>query len=413
MEIAAEDATGARRIVIVGAAAAGLAAAEAARSFGYQGELVMVGAEEHLPYDRPPLSKQLLTGAWEAERLALRAPADLERLGLDLRLGVPAAGLDDTAHEVVLADGARVGYDALVVATGARPRRLPGTDGVRGVHVLRDLADALALRDELRPGARLVVIGAGVLGAEVASVATKLGVAVTLVDPLPLPMARVVGEAVGEMIADLHRDNGVDVRCGVGVRAVHAGNDGAVTSVELTDGSDLPADAVLVAIGASPAVEWLAGSGVPIGGPTPAQGAGGVLCEPGGRACQGVYAAGDVAAWWDASAQIHRRVEHRLNATEQGRAAARSILAVETDEPPMMPYFWSDQYDLRLQSYGLPESGDEFVVVEGSLAERRFVGAYLRDGAVSGVLGSGMHRQLRGWRARVGEQFTPAVVPIP
>jgi 3-phenylpropionate/trans-cinnamate dioxygenase ferredoxin reductase subunit len=168
-----------------------------------------------------------------------------------------------------------------------------------------------------------------------------------------------------------------------------------------------------VAIGASPAVEWLAGSAVPIGGPTPAEGGGGVLCEPGGRASQGVYAAGDVAAWWDPSAQIYRRVEHRLNATEQGRAVARSILAVETDEPPAMPYFWSDQYDLRLQSYGLPEPGDEFVVVEGSLAERRFVGVYLRGGAVSGVLGSGLHRQLRGWRARIGEQFTPAAVPAP
>lgn len=394
-----------KRIVIVGAAAAGLATAESARSAGYHGELLMVGDEKHQPYDRPPLSKQVLSGQWEQDRLALRGQADLDRLGVDMRLGVPAGGLDVDARKVVLADGTRIGYDAAVVATGVRPRRLPGTEGVAGVHVLRDLEDALALRSALTRGSRLVVVGAGVLGSEVAAVSRKLGVEVTLVDSLPLPMSRVVGEAVGGLVAELHREHGVDLRCGTGVRQVHR-TAGKVESVELADGAVVPADAVLVAVGATPAVEWLDDSPVLLGGPEPEQGAGGVLCAADGWAADGVYAAGDVAAWQNPSTGGYTRVEHRLNATEQGRAVARAILDPATPRTASVPYFWSDQYDLKIQSYGLPGAGDDFAVVDGDLAERRFVGAYVRDGVVTGALGIGMHRRLREWRQRVGRPLT-------
>ena len=396
------------RIVIVGAAAAGLAVAEAARSMGHQGELVMIGDETHLPYDRPPLSKQLLLGEWTTDRLALRGTDDLARLGLELRLGVPADSLDTEAREVVLATGDRLGYDALVVATGVRARWLPGTANITGVHVLRDIADALALRERLVPAARLVVVGAGVLGAEAAAVAVQLGVVVTLVDPQPLPMARVVGNEVGTLIAELHREHGVDLRCGVGVRRVceHAG---AVESVLLDDGTDVPADVVLVAVGATPAVEWLRGSAsVSVGSSSPSDGAGGVLCAPGGRAAERVYAAGDVAAWRDHNGDRYVRVEHRLNATEQGRAVARSILDPDAAYTPSIPYFWSDQYGLKLQSFGLPDPEDEFVVVAGALEERRFVGASVRDGVVTGALGIGMVRPLREWRNQIGKPV-PAV----
>ena len=396
------------RIVIVGAAAAGLAVAEAARSAGYGGQLVMVGDEEHQPYDRPPLSKQVLLGEWAAERIALRGDAELGKLGLDLRLGVPASGLDSDSRELVLADGSRIAFDALVVSTGVRARRLPGAPDAPNLHVLRGLDDALALRDQLTPGARLVVIGAGVLGAEVAAVATRLRATVTLVDPLPVPMTRVVGAEVGEFVADLHREHGVDVRCGVGVRRLRALG-GRIEAVELDDGTLVPADVVLVAIGAVPAVGWLRGSAVPLGGPRPEEGAGGVLCAAGGRAIEGVYAAGDVAAWSTPDGDGHLRVEHRLNATEQGRAVARSIVDPAFRHVPAVPYFWSDQYDLKIQSFGLPGPEDEFVVVDGALAERRFVGAYLRGGVVTGALGVGLPRLLRAWRARVGEPLSPSM----
>lgn len=341
------------RVVIVGAAAAGLAVAEAARSAGYGGRLVMVGEEEHAPYDRPPLSKQVLLGEWSAERIALRGDAELAKLGLDLRLGVPASGLDTDARELVLADDARIGYDAVVVATGVRARRLPGAPDARNVHVLRGLDDAFALREQLTPGARLVVIGAGVLGAEVAAVATKLRAAVTLVDPLPLPMTRVVGAEVGEFVAGLHREHGVDVRCGVGVRRLREAG-GRVEAVELEDGTVVPVDVVLVAVGGVPAVDWLRGSAVPRGGAKPAEGAGGVLCAAGGRAIEGVYAAGDVAAWRTPDEDTYLRVEHRLNATEQGRAVGRSIVDPAFRPVPAVPYFWSDQYDRKSSPSGCP-----------------------------------------------------------
>ena len=404
---------GPARVVVVGASAAGLAVVEAARAQGYRSELTLIGDEPHLPYDRPPLSKQLLTGDWSPERLVLREQAHLDELAVTMRLGQPAAALDADSREVVLADGDHIPYDALVVTTGVRARRLPGSDGISGVHVLRTLHDALTLRAELTPGRRLVVLGAGVLGAEAAAVARGLGAAVTVIDPLAWPLARIVNREIGDWLADIHRERGVDLRLSSApVTAIRA-TDGRAEAVELADGTVLPADTVLAAIGATPAVEWLAGSPVTIGGREPATGSGGVLCDPRGQAAPGIYAAGDVAAWQDPSTGEHRRYEHRLNATEQGRAVARALLDPQFTPPLPVPYFWSDQYDLKLQTFGTLDADDEFTVVDGSLDARRFIGVSHRDGLVRGALGVGMPRQLRAWRTAVAgrapsKETTPA-----
>lgn len=401
------------RIVVVGASAAGLAVAEAARNHGYQGELTLIGDENHLPYDRPPLSKQLLAGDWPDERLVLRDKDELAGLSLDLRLGQPARSLDTTAREVVVEDSTRVPYDALVVATGLRARRLAGTAHIDRVYVLRTLEDALALRAELVAGRRLVVLGAGVLGAEAAAVARGLGVEVTVIDPMAWPLARVVTREIGNWLADVHREHGVDLRCSSAPVTRLLAEYGHVTAVQLANGTVLPADVVLVAIGATPAVEWLAGSPVEIGGREPADGSGGVLCDSRGQAAPGIFAAGDVAAWQDPVTGEHRRYEHRLNAGEQGRNVARAILDPEFIPAPAVPYFWSDQYDLKLQIFGTLDADDEFAIVEGSLDSHRFIGVSHHGGRVRGALGVGMPRQLRAWRTAVADhapwkETTPA-----
>lgn len=247
------SATPAGRVVIVGASAAGLAAAETLRREGHTGPLTLIGDEPAAPYDRPPLSKEILSGAWPPDRLPLRTPADLDALDLDTRYGREAIGASVAEGTVLLADGTEVPYDGLIVATGVRPRRLPGAPA----HVLRTLDDALALKDRLGPGRTLAVVGAGFLGAEAASVAAGLGTHVTLLEPAPVPLAHAVGEDIGRMLSQAHLDHGVDLRTGTGVSEVVPGG------VRLDDGSVVEADTVLVAVGSRPNTEWLTGSGLP------------------------------------------------------------------------------------------------------------------------------------------------------
>ena len=379
-----------RRIVVVGASAAGLAAAETLRCEGYDGTLTLVGDEPHAPYDRPPLSKQLLAAEWESERLALRTPADLAALDLDLRLGVPAAGLELADSSVRLADGCEVPYDGLIVATGVRARRLPG----EGAHVLRTLDDALTLRDRLGPGLRLVVVGAGFLGAEAAAVAWRLGAEVTLLEPAPVPLAHAVGTQVGELLTRAHLERGVDLRCGVSVSEVT--EDG----VRLADGEVIEADEVLVAVGSLPNTEWLEGSGLTVGD--------GVVCDEYCEAARNVYAAGDVARWYNPLFGTAMRIEHRTNAAEQGMAAARNLLNPEARKPfAPVPYFWSDQYDMRIQAYGYLRGHDEVAVVDGDLGERRFVAAYRTGDRVTGALAVGMPpKAIRQWRQAIAAGAT-------
>jgi len=375
-------------IVIVGASAAGLTTAEALRRAGYPGRITMIGEERHLPYDRPPLSKQVLAGAWEPARVALRDETAYTKLELGLRLGVAATGLDLSARVVRLADGETVPYSDLVIATGVRPRRLD-SDLAR-VHVLRTLDDTLALRADLAGARSVLVIGAGFLGTETAAAATQLGIAATIVDPLPVPMARQFGPEVGGFVADLHRAHGVTLLTGVGVAQLYGSDH--VHGVELTDGRKIEADVVVVAIGSAPATQWLADSGLAIED--------GVLCDEFCRAAPHVYAAGDVARWRNPLFERVMRVEHRMNATEQAVAVAANLLGRPTSFAPA-PYFWTDQFDVKIQAYGIFPDGAEMLIAHGDPTEGKFVAHYRENGVVVGVLGWNMPRQLRTDRALV------------
>jgi NADPH-dependent 2,4-dienoyl-CoA reductase/sulfur reductase-like enzyme len=380
-----------RDVVIVGASAAGLTAAEALRRRGYDGALTLIGDETHLPYDRPPLSKQVLAGTWEPEKVMLRDEQALAALDATFLLGETAAALDTAARRVRLDGGGTVDYDALVIATGVTPRRLPGTD-LAGMHLLRTLDDTLALRAHLLTGPKVVVVGAGFLGAEAAASARQLGLDVTLVDPLPVPMHRQFGSTIGGLIAELHRDHGAVVRCGVGVTRFVAA-DGRVVAVELDDSSLLEADLVLIAVGSTPAIGWLADSGVPLGN--------GVECDDRCQAAPGIYAAGDVACWYNPLFETRMRLEHRMNATEQAMAVAGNLLGDDRPFAPL-PFFWTDQYDTKIQAYGIFPPDAECRIVSGDPDDRKFTAAFGRHHTVTGVLGwNSSPRELRALRQLV------------
>ncbi|GCD33315.1 pyridine nucleotide-disulfide oxidoreductase [Streptomyces chrestomyceticus JCM 4735] len=410
-----------RRIAVVGASAAGLAAAEALRRFGWTGTLTLVGDEPHPPYDRPPLSKQLLQGAWQPDKLHLRAADQLDTLALDLRLGTRATGLDTATRTLTLDSGERLACDGVIVATGVAARTLPDAAGLDGVLTLRTLEDALALKERLSgTDRRLVVVGNGVLGCEAAAVARELGHQVTLVGREALPMARTVGPQIGELLAAEHQEHGVHLRTAA-VDGFEADGDGParhVTAVRLADGTRLPADTVLVAIGSEPAVGWLRGD--------PAlDTADGLRCDAYCAAAPGIYAAGDVARWQHPVHGRHLRVEHRMNATEQGMAAARNLLAELEETLPEggdgalapaagrerrpftpVPYFWSDQYGLKIQAYGVLNGADRSEATVLDPDARKAVALYGRDGQATGILAIGVPpRQTRGLRALIA---TPA-----
>lgn len=391
------------RVVIAGASLAGLRATEALRRLGYDGDITIVGDEAEYPYDRPPLSKQVLSGAWEQDRALLVVQGETEDLDADWRLGIAATGLDLAGRSVQLADGTTVGYDGLIIATGARARHLPGTEGVPGVYVLRTLTDSLALRAELEAGPkRVVVVGAGFIGAEVAATARKLDLAVTMVEPLETPLARAMPAAIGEVVAGLHRDHGVDVRLGVGVDRVAVGDDGGASGVVLSDGSMINAGVIVVGIGVIPNTEWLDESGLTIGN--------GVVCDGTCMAAPGVVAAGDVARWPNRRYGEVMRVEHWDHAADQAEYAAQRLLAWGAGEPvepyAPVPWFWSDQYDRKIQFAGHSAADDDVVVIDGSLEERRFVALLGRGGKVVGVLGMNRPAPVMRWRNRIVDGAT-------
>jgi len=382
-------------VVIVGASLAGLRAAEALRDDGFDGSITMVGAETHLPYDRPPLSKKVLSGEWEPERSALRRPEEFEKLDLRLRLGVRATSLDPATRQVTLDDGDPITYDGLVIATGAAVRRLPNQPELDGVFSLRTLDDSIALGRALRSGSpRVVVVGAGFIGAEVASTAKGLGCEVAVVEMLPVPLVRGLGEEMGSACAALHRDNGVDLRLGVGIASIE-GTD-RVEAVRLTDGTEIPADVVVVGVGVAPTTDWLEGSGLELRD--------GVVCGADLAAGPpGVFAAGDVARWHNGLFGEEMRVEHWTNASEQGAHAGHNLMAwAGRKEGPTTPYdavpfFWSDQYGLRIQFLGRASDGDEVRVVHGSVEDRAFVAMYGNGGRLRGVLGLSRPRLVMGY----------------
>jgi 3-phenylpropionate/trans-cinnamate dioxygenase ferredoxin reductase component len=384
---------GGERIVIVGASLAGFRAAEELREVGHDGPIVLVGDEPHPPYERPPLSKQVLAGKQPPEAATVRATSGtVEDLALDWRLGTVATGLDLADRTVLLAGGERLRYDGLVIATGASPRRLPGTDHLAGVHTLRTLDDCAAIRAGLESSPRrVVVVGAGFIGAEVAATCRGLGIDVSLIEALPVPLERSLGPRMGAVMADVHRDHGVDVRLGVGVVGIDGGE--RVERVRLTDGTVLTADLVVVGIGVSPNTGWLDGSGLTIDN--------GVVCDATCLAAPGVVAAGDVARWPNARFDEVMRVEHWDNAIEMGAHAARTLLAGPGRALPFspVPWFWSDQYDRKVQLAGRTGAGDTVEVVSGTVEERRFVALYGRGGRVVGVLGMNRPAQVMRWRS--------------
>jgi NADPH-dependent 2,4-dienoyl-CoA reductase/sulfur reductase-like enzyme len=379
-------------VAVVGASLAGLSAARSLRKQGYDGRLVVIGDELHRPYDRPPLSKEFLSGALGERDLALET--DGEDLRAEWLLGTRAVGLDARERTVRLADGGSVRADGIVIATGAAARQLPGSEGLAGVHVLRTLDDARALRDELAGGGRLVVIGGGFIGAEVASTARALGLDVTVVEAAPTPLAGPLGEEMGRIVSALHTDHGVRLLCGVGVKGL--GGETRVDAVLLEDGRTLPADIVVVGVGARPCVEWLEGSGIALDN--------GVTCGADGRtSLAGVVAVGDCASWYDPRAGHHRRVEHWTGAQERPAAAVAALLAGGAVEPgvPRPPYFWSDQYGVKIQFAGHAAGADSVTIEQGAADDRDVLAVYRRAGHPVAALGMNQPRLFTRWRKQL------------
>ena len=374
-------------IVIVGGGLAAARTAEQLRRADYTGPVMIVSDEVHLPYDRPPLSKEVLRK--EVDDVALKPRDWYDENDITLRLGSAATSLDTHEQTVTLDDGTVLGYDELVITTGLVPRRIPAFPDLEGIRVLRSFDESMALREHASAARRAVVIGAGFIGCEVAASMRGLGVDVVLVEPQPQPLAAVLGEQIGELVARLHRDEGVDVRLGLGVAEVRG--EGHVDTVVLTDGTEVPADLVVVGIGSRPATEWLDGSGIEVDN--------GVICDEAGRtSAPSVWALGDVASWRNPMGH-QARVEHWSNVAEQARVVVPAMLGRDTPSNVVVPYFWSDQYDIKIQCLGEPHATDIVHLVEDD--GRKFLAYYERDGVLVGVVGGGLPGKVMKVRGKI------------
>jgi 3-phenylpropionate/trans-cinnamate dioxygenase ferredoxin reductase subunit len=374
-------------IVIVGGGLAAARTAEQLRRSEYTGPVTIVSDEVHLPYDRPPLSKEVLRK--EVDDTALKPREWYDENDITLRLGSAATGLDTATQTVTLDDGTMIGYDELVIATGLVPRRIPAFPDLEGIRVLRSFDESMALREHASAARHAVVVGAGFIGCEVAASLRGVGVDVVLVEPQPQPLAAVLGEQIGELVARLHRDEGVDVRLGVGVAEVRG--EGHVDTVVLTDGTELPTDLVVVGIGSRPATEWLDDSGIEVDN--------GVLCDEAGRtSAPNVWALGDVASWRDPTGH-QARVEHWSNVADQARVVVPAMLGQDVPSAAVVPYFWSDQYDIKIQCLGEPEATDIVHLVHDD--GRKFLAYYERDGVLVGVVGGGLPGKVMKVRAKI------------
>ncbi len=371
-----------QQIVVVGTSLAGLRGIESLRREGYEGRIVAIGAEPQLPYDRPPLSKQFLAGGWEEDRLALRRDG-VDDLDVDWRLGSAVRSLHAKDREVEVEDGNRVHFDRLLIATGSAARRLPFGETLEGVHLLRTLSDARSLRDALETAAHVTIVGAGFIGMEVAATCRGRGLEVTVVEPLAHPLLRGLGPRLGAWVGERHREQGVTLRCGLGVAGFEGS--GRVERVKLSDGSAIATDLVVVGIGARPATDWLKGSGVTVDD--------GVVCDAAGAtSLPDIFAAGDVARWQGV------RLEHWTSAVEQGtHAATRLLKGADVGPLEHLAYVWTDQDALRLQIAGRREAGDETHVCHGSLdpaGDHRFVALFGREGRLVGAVANKRPRQM-------------------
>jgi NADPH-dependent 2,4-dienoyl-CoA reductase/sulfur reductase-like enzyme len=374
-------------VVIVGGGLAAARTAEQLRRSEYTGPITIVSNEVHLPYDRPPLSKEVLRA--ETDDVTLKPAEFYEENDITVLLGKGACSVNTDARTVTLTDGSELGYDELIIATGLVPKRIPSFPDLPGIHVLRSFDESLKLRGEADSARHAVVVGAGFIGCEVAASLRGLGVDVVLVEPQPAPLASVLGERIGSLVARLHRAEGVDVRCGIGVGEVR-GTD-KVEKVVLSDGTELDADLVVVGIGSHPATAWLEGSGVAVDN--------GVVCDAAGRAsAPHVWAIGDVASWRNTVGH-QVRVEHWSNVADQARALVPAMLGKDAPAAVTVPYFWSDQYDVKIQCLGEPEATDIVHVVEDD--GRKFLAFYERDGVVAGVVGGGMPGKVMKVRAKI------------
>lgn len=377
-----------KSVTIVGASLAGLSSARALRDEGFDGHITMVGDEIHRPYDRPPLSKQFLEGVEDG--LPLETPDD-ESLELEWRLGVAAASLNRVSRSILLTDGSEISSDAVVVATGASAIGIPSI--LTGIHVLRTVDDARALREELAPGARVVVVGAGFIGSEVASTATGLGCLVTVVEASSSPLERVFGVHIGGLVASWHGRGGASLITGTGVSGF-IGSSGRVSAVELNDGRAIPADVVVVGIGSRPNTDWLAGSGVEV--------AGGVVTDRRGlTSVPGVVAVGDCAAVRDPVTGSTVRDEHWTAAATRPLVAMKALLGPSEDTFGGVPYVWSDQYRSRIQFAGHQSSDCVADIVEGDPETGPFVAVYTRAGAPVAVLAVSSPRSFGKWRRQL------------
>jgi len=384
------------RIVVVGASLAGLRVVEGIRRKGFTGTLTLIGDEVRTPYDRPPLSKEVLRGEWGAEKVDLRRKG-YDDLGLQLKLGKRAVSLDVAAKHVGLDGGEKVPYDALVICTGTMPRRLPNQPSMKGIFEIRTLDDSLAMNAALGAKPRVVVVGAGFIGSEVAASCVKLGLSVSVVEALPVPLARNLGTTIGERFAALHRSNGVDLRLGAGVDRIE-GN-GKVERVVLADGSVLECDLLCVGIGVVPCTDWLVDSGLTIDN--------GVVCDEFLRASvKDVYAVGDVANWINPLYGERMRVEHWTNAVEQSRIVVENMFPTEPGKLTAFesaPMFWSDQYGIKIQGAGRPRPTDDLAIVHEE-SSGSFSALYGRDGRLGAVVTFNQPAKLFQYRKQIVER---------
>ncbi|MDN4465386.1 NAD(P)/FAD-dependent oxidoreductase [Microbacterium aurantiacum] len=387
-------ASGIDRLVVVGASLAGMRAVEAARADGFDGEIVLIGDEEHLPYDRPPLSKQLLDEALDVPWFHTETHYR-DDLGVELQLGAPAVGIDPERQEIITVDRA-VPYDAAVIATGARPRALPGISGLADVTTLRTVDDARRVRGALDEGRRLLIIGGGFIGAEVASAARRRSLPVTVIEASPYPLERALGREMGKALSAMHARSGVDLRIGTSVVELERHGDEIVAAM-LSDRSTVACDFVLVSVGAIPNTAWLRESGVALAPD------GGVVCDRFlESSLPGVYAAGDIAYFPNSVTGRHGRIEHWTSANEQGALAARNAVGHEKREYSTVPYVWSDWYGNRIQFVGRI-SDQAPVVVSGAIDESRFIALYRDDDRVVGAVSVNEPGRIMKERRRIAQ----------
>lgn len=394
-------------VVIVGASVAGVSTADALRAAGFDGRIRLIDAEAHEPYDKPPLSKQALSPAWDADQGALRKPGHFADKGIELVLGRAADAFDAGRRQVTLADGEVVQADVVVLAPGAQPRLLPEDQMIPGVHVVRALDDARAIRAAFGRRPRIVIAGGGFIGSEVASAARARDLDVTVVEVTAQPLELALGPDVAGAINAMHRDEGVRIEAGVGVREVIG--DGRAEAVVLTDGRRLDADLVVLGLGVTPATGWLAGSGLDLGD--------GIICDRYGRTnVDGVYAVGDAAAWADPVSGAPVRTEHWTTAQQHGVAVGHTIMRADAPKlPPAVPYFWSDQFGVRLQSLGRPRGADEVRLRHGGWGSGDFVALYRKADQLVGAVGANAARTLMPYRALIerGERWSSALAAFP